>query len=252
MSGIVRFPCVNGDHTAAGPANRRLRPADAPPSLPVLIVAAAVVAWALGVFVLVAEDVLDGGGLISRDPSALHWFVDHRTDAWGSTARVIGDLAGFVGLSVVAIGFGLVLWRTGRAVPLAAAPIVALSLASLTSTIAKQVFDRPRPPAALRAADTSTAAFPSGHSTSAAACFIAIGLVLAIAVVRRPWVRAAVVAGAAACAGVVGISRLVLAVHWLSDVVAGWALGTAAAVTVVVAAWWLATRARPEAAPPGP
>jgi membrane-associated phospholipid phosphatase len=34
----------------------------------------------------------------------------------------------------------------------------------------------------------------------------------------------------------------VLAVHWLSDVVAGWALGTAIAITLVVALWFSQTR----------
>lgn len=227
-------------------------PADAPPSVALRIVATAVVASCLGVFLLVAEDVLDGGGLIARDRSVLHWFVDHRTDAWEAIARTIGTVGGFVGLSVVTIVVGLLLWRTGRAALLAAAPLIALALGSLASTVAKQLFDRPRPPAALRAAHTSTTAFPSGHATSGAACFVAIGLVLAISAVRRPWTRIAVVAAGVACAGVVGLSRLVLAVHWLSDVVAGWALGTAAAVAVVVTAWWLAARSAPGSGSTGP
>jgi membrane-associated phospholipid phosphatase len=233
---------VVDDRTPTEPGVAGSYPADRPPSVPVRIVATIVVAYCLAVFVLIADDVLDGGGLITRDASVLHWFVDHRTDAWTSLARVIGDLCGYVGLAVLTIGAGVVLWRRGRSAWLAAAPLVAVSLGGIASSVAKQVFDRPRPPAALRAASTSTAAFPSGHSTEAAACFLAIGLVLAIAVVRHPWARVAVVTTGVACAAVVGISRLVLAVHWLSDVVAGWALGTAVAVAVVTVLWWVAAR----------
>jgi hypothetical protein len=42
--------------------------------------ASALVVANLVVFTLIADDVLDGGGLISHDDAVLAWFVDHRTD----------------------------------------------------------------------------------------------------------------------------------------------------------------------------
>lgn len=83
--------------------------------------------------------------------------------------------------------------------------------------------------------------FPSGHATDAAGFFLASAVVLALTVARRPLSQAALVAIGAALTGLVGVSRLVLGVHWLSDVVAGWALGTAIVHAVVATMWYAAT-----------
>jgi undecaprenyl-diphosphatase len=111
--------------------------------------------------------------------------------------------------------------------------------------VMKALFGRERPPVTLHEVSVGLAAFPSAHATDAAAFFGAAALTLALAVARHRWVKALLLVGAAALAGLVGLSRLVLAVHWLSDVVAGWALGTAVATAVVMSAWF-ATSARPE------
>ncbi len=201
-------------------------------------------------FVGIAEDVLDGGGLISRDRSVLAWFVDHRSDTSIAIARALGTVGGFVGLSVVAVGVGWWLWTRRVRVALVVAPAVALAVASLASTVTKAAVDRARPPLSLHSVPVSLAAFPSGHATSSSACLVAASTTVAVAVVRRRRLRVVLVAAGLAGAGLVGISRLVLAVHWLSDVVAGWALGTAVAVSVVVVCWYLAASGdRDHAAP---
>jgi undecaprenyl-diphosphatase len=125
---------------------------------------------------------------------------------------------------------------------LAAAPAVALVVGSLLSTLAKGWYGRDRPPVALHATTVSLDAFPSGHATDAAAFFGSAAFVVALSVVHGRIAKVGVLVAGAALAAVVGASRLVLAVHWLSDVVAGWALGTVVAVAVVTATWWAATR----------
>jgi undecaprenyl-diphosphatase len=65
--------------------------------------------------------------------------------------------------------------------------------------------------------------FPSGHSAAAAACWGAVALLVA-----RRWprsARSAAYGAAAAIAVGVACSRVFLGVHWLSDVIAGLAVG---------------------------
>jgi undecaprenyl-diphosphatase len=125
---------------------------------------------------------------------------------------------------------------------LAAAPLIALLLGGLASASAKAIFGRARPPISLHETTVGLASFPSAHATDATAFLLAAALTLALTLVRRPVMKAVVVAAGVAGAALVGLSRLVLAVHWLSDVVAGWALGTAVAIGVVALAWFITTR----------
>jgi undecaprenyl-diphosphatase len=216
--------------------------ADVAPSTRALVGAAVVALLCAAWFFAIAEDVADGGGLVSRDEAALGWIIDHRTDWWISIARVVSAVGSFVALLVLAAVLGAWLWRRRTAVPLAAAPAVALVAGSLLSTLAKGWYGRDRPPVALHATTVSLDAFPSGHATDAAAFFGSAAFVVALSVVQTRSAKIGVLGTGAALAAMVGVSRLVLAVHWLSDVVAGWALGTMVAVAVVTAAWWGATR----------
>jgi undecaprenyl-diphosphatase len=80
---------------------------------------------------------------------------------------------------------------------------------------------RPRPEASLHLVGTQTWSFPSGHAANATI----VGLALALLLVRDPRRRLAALAAAALLALLVGLSRVMLGVHWPSDVVAGWAFG---------------------------
>jgi undecaprenyl-diphosphatase len=63
--------------------------------------------------------------------------------------------------------------------------------------------------------------FPSGHSANAMMTYVALALFLFGRTERRStWV-----AGAVALALLVGLSRVVLGVHWPSDVIGGWCYG---------------------------
>ncbi len=89
----------------------------------------------------------------------------------------------------------------------------------------KVAIDRPRPEEAL--VGYSGSSFPSGH---AAHSVLYVWLAVTIVLRLRPGMArgAAVVAGGIALTVLVGLSRVYLGVHYLSDVSGGWALGAAA------------------------
>jgi undecaprenyl-diphosphatase len=93
----------------------------------------------------------------------------------------------------------------------------------LTTTV-KNIADRVRPEVN-PIAEALGPSFPSGHSSWAAAFFAAAALVLSRG--RGPAARAAIAGAAAGLAIMVAGSRVLLGVHWLSDVIAGLALGLA-------------------------
>jgi undecaprenyl-diphosphatase len=205
-------------------------------------VAVAVGAASSVVFLAIAQELAGGGGLVAHDEAVLTWFVDHRTDAWISAARFVSTIGGFTSLLIVGVLVGVWLRTRGWRLVLAFAPVVALLLGSLASTTAKAHYGRDRPPVAVQATKVTLAAFPSGHATDAASFFLAVSFVLALTIAARRYVKVLLGVGGVALAGLVGLSRLVLGVHWLSDVVAGWALGTTVAIAVVLALWYVATR----------
>ena len=72
-------------------------------------------------------------------------------------------------------------------------------------------------------------AFPSGHTMTTTTFVTAVALVLCTTVLRDRG-RVAVVLAAAVYAGLMGLSRVYLGVHWPGDVAGGWLLGAAFAL----------------------
>jgi membrane-associated phospholipid phosphatase len=85
----------------------------------------------------------------------------------------------------------------------------------------KLAFGRARPDESGRLVHVSTLSYPSGHAAYSMIAWLGLALLAA----RSPRMRGPAVALALALAFLVGSSRLVLAVHWPSDVIGGWAFG---------------------------
>lgn len=130
-------------------------------------------------------------------------------------ATSIGDSPARLILCVV--GMALLLWRGRRL-----GEVLMLPLAALTETLAtsalKLGFARPRPDLLEHLDVVSSFSYPSGH----AAHNIALWLLMAGLAFPGRW---AAMAAALVVPGLVGVSRVVLGVHWPTDVLGGWLFG---------------------------
>jgi len=103
--------------------------------------------------------------------------------------------------------------------------VVGLAIVLIGVHEIKTAVDRPRPPDSL--VDTSGSSFPSGHAAySTFYLWLAVMVVLRV----RPGISrgAAIVTTGIVLTALVGLSRVYLGAHYLSDVNGGWALGAAA------------------------
>lgn len=187
-------------------------------------IAASLVIVALGgAFVgFVFDAVDDERGIANWDESAAEWGKTHATDTSTSILRAITQLGGTAGLLVIMISIGAVIYARRRTWgPVLYLLVIGLGVAGLNN-ILKYVVDRDRPTIA-QLAGHSGSSFPSGHSAAAAACWAAIALVL-FRRSSRP-LRALGAVGAVFVAVAVAATRVLLGVHWLTDVIAGVVVG---------------------------
>jgi undecaprenyl-diphosphatase len=158
-------------------------------------------------------------------------------------ALVVTDLGSPVAVDVVAAVAAIAL-LVARHLPAAIAVVVARFGELAVETVVKSLVDRGRPVFSNPLATASGTSFPSGHSAGSAALYGILILMFA-PVLTRGWRLLLVVVGTVFVLAVAA-SRVVLGVHYFSDVVAGLALGLAwaAGTLLLVAAVAARTRAR--------
>jgi len=162
-----------------------------------------------------------GSGPDSLD-AQVHTFVGaHRTDAPSAFFKGYTGLGRWFVLAAAALAAIAALTATARrreAVFLFAAMTAAL----LLDIALKLAFARSRPPLDQALVQAGGYSMPSGHSMSSATFALAL---IVIAWPTRWRVPATVLA--ATFALLMGVSRIYLGVHWLTDVLAGWAMAAA-------------------------
>ena len=122
----------------------------------------------------------------------------------------------------VVIIAGLGLWKWRRSWLPAVLPALALAGAWAGSLLIKELVARPRPPVGGRLTVVHSWSYPSEHAAQALATWGMLALMLMAG--RSARARMLLALSAALIAFVVGLTRLYLAAHWMTDVLAGWAL----------------------------
>jgi undecaprenyl-diphosphatase len=163
-------------------------------------------------------------GLVQLDRSVAQWGQRHAspfTDHVLNAITFVGQPAS-IGVLAAVVAVAETIRTRNRWI----APFMLMVIAGtgLLTTTVKQLADRARP-AFNPIAETLGPSFPSGHSSWSAAFLAATALVLSRN--RGPHARAVLAGVAAALAVSVAATRVLLAMHWLSDVLAGLLLGWA-------------------------
>jgi membrane-associated phospholipid phosphatase len=190
----------------------------------VVLVAAAVIGW---VFDTIDED----RGFARYDEAAAEFGAEHASD---SSTRVIDVVTqfgatGWLFVLMAVIG-GFQAWRHRKFTVLLYLAVVGVGVSLLNNGL-KLLVNRERPDV-LQLTHAGSYSFPSGHTAAAAACWAAIALVVA-----RKWPRAGRRAAAVVVLMItlaVASSRVLLGVHWLTDVIAGAIVGWTWFVLVTV------------------
>ncbi len=189
-----------------------------------LTIAVAAVALAIVIIGVLLEMVDTNQGFARFDDSAARYGARNATPDTTATLKVITTLGAtwFVALLAVVVG-AQQYWQDRRKAPalfFASAIVTTVTVGNLV----KLLVNRTRPDIA-RLVGAAGSSFPSGHSATAAATFASLALLYGRHRSRR--VKGVLAGIAAAIAIAVAASRVLLGVHWLTDVIAGVLLGWA-------------------------
>jgi undecaprenyl-diphosphatase len=134
-------------------------------------------------------------------------------------ARIATHLGGWIVLSIV--GLAAVVTLAFKRRRRAALLLVMLFVGRMAVELHKLLAGAPRPPIADEVLNEASLAFPSGHAANSMITYVAIALLVPVG--QRN--RAVAVVLAVSLSIVIGLSRVVIGVHWPSDVIGGWAFG---------------------------
>lgn len=198
---------------------QRLRPVLTGPVLTGLLLSL----MAAALFGAIAEDVATRDPVVRFDQAVETWLVvtvtPHLTGL-SSNISLFGNAYVITALSALIIGW----WAWKRNWSLAAGMLASVAGGGALNFLLKAVFQRPRPDLPTVTLHLADFSFPSGHAMISLIFygFLAFVLIRNTRSISRRWLISLC---AALIPLVVGLSRLVLGVHYPSDVLAGWLAG---------------------------
>jgi undecaprenyl-diphosphatase len=215
-----------------------------------LLISLILLAGTIWIFIFLADEVLEGetraldtkilvamrSPMDTSDPIGPIWLEEMGRDftALGGT--------GVLTMILLLVSGYLMLIRKFHALILM---LMAIGGAWILSLLLKGFFGRPRPDLIPHEAAVYNASFPSGHAMISAAFYLTLGVLLSRVHARRR-IQGYFLTAAMIITLIVGISRIYLGVHWPSDVLAGWTLGSAWAILCWLLTRWLQRRGKVE------
>ena len=183
----------------------------------------------------VYSDVVDEQGLASLDLPALQLSQDLRTPALDTAVTAFTNVGGGIGMPILAsilTAWLTFLSRTWRPIILVGG---AAAVSTLATTVGKRLVGRTRPDHSEAVPPyESSPSFPSGHTLNTT---VVIGVLVYIMCLQFAilWARITAIAAGVIFIIAMGLSRVFLGHHWLTDVMAGWFLGLAWVGVVILA-----------------
>lgn len=183
----------------------------------------------------VYDNVVDEAGLANLDKPALALAEDLRTPGLNAAVTGFTNIGGSIGMPILAsILTAWLTWvnRTWRPIILVCG---AAAVSITATTFSKNLVGRTRPDFihAVPPYETSPS-FPSGHALNST---VVIGVVVYLTCLqlKKTSARVAVIAAGLVFVVAMGLSRVFLGHHWMTDVIAAWLLGLAWLGIVVLA-----------------
>lgn len=227
-----------GERARAGAGVAAGRARSGYPGATILVAALLAISGCGWAFAELTRAVVERNGLAAYDRAVAVWLAGHRQPWLTTTMRVITVLGtSWIMIAAVVVAAALPAPRSRR-IRNAVVAFTVVTGTGLLVEVIKTLMGRGRPAVGGALTPAFGYAFPSGHAAQVLATFGVVAYLLA-GTLTRTAARVAVWATAGAVVLLVGFSRLYLGAHWLTDVLAGYALAAAWTITVLtVSARW--------------